>query len=58
MFLEKLDLDVVFFESAMSLQKFPHMILECVPMPRETGDLAPVYFKVTEKIQCIFIPGY
>ncbi|XP_021916125.1 CWF19-like protein 2 isoform X2 [Zootermopsis nevadensis] len=45
MFMEKLDLDVVFFETAVYLQKFPHMILECVPMPRETGDLAPIYFK-------------
>lgn len=49
MFMEKLDLDVVFFETAVYLQKFPHMILECVPMPRETGDLAPIYFKVRNK---------
>jgi hypothetical protein len=57
MFLEKLDLDVVFFETAMYLQKFPHMILECIPMPRETGDLAPIYFKVRDKVQCIFRAG-
>ncbi|PSN37445.1 CWF19-like protein 2 [Blattella germanica] len=42
---QKLDQDVVFFESAMYLNKFPHMLIECVPMPRETGDLAPIYFK-------------
>jgi hypothetical protein len=49
MFREELDLDVVFFETAMRLQKFPHMMLECVPIPRETGDLAPVYFKVKKE---------
>lgn len=45
MFREELDLDVVFFETAMYLQKFPHMMMECVPIPWETGDLAPIYFK-------------
>lgn len=45
MFREKLDLDVVFFETAMYLRKFPHMVMECVPMPRESSDLAPIYFK-------------
>jgi hypothetical protein len=49
MFREELDLDVVFFETAMYLQKFPHMMMECVPIPRETGDLAPIYFKVREE---------
>jgi hypothetical protein len=49
MFREKLDLDVVFFETAMYLRKFPHMKMECVPIPRETGDLAPIYFKVREE---------
>jgi hypothetical protein len=49
MFREELDLDVVFFETAMHLQKFPHMMIECVPIPRETGDLAPIYFKVREE---------
>ncbi|CAG7831460.1 unnamed protein product [Allacma fusca] len=37
--------DVVIFESAMFLKKHPHMYLECVPMPKETGELAPIYFK-------------
>jgi hypothetical protein len=46
MFREELDLDVIFFETAMYLRKFPHMVMECVPVPRETGDLAPIYFKV------------
>lgn len=39
------DEDVVFFETAMNLNRFPHMYIECVPLPREEGDLAPIYFK-------------
>lgn len=39
------DEDCVLFESAMYLNKFPHMVLHCVPLPRETGDMAPIYFK-------------
>lgn len=42
---ESMDLDVMFMETSMGLKHFPHMHLECVPMPRETGDLAPIYFK-------------
>ncbi|PNF29390.1 CWF19-like protein 2 [Cryptotermes secundus] len=45
MFREQLNLDVVFFETAMYLQKFPHMMMECVTLPQETGHLAPIYFK-------------
>lgn len=39
------DDDIVFFETAMYLNRFPHMSLQCVPLPREQGDLAPIYFK-------------
>lgn len=39
------DEDVIFFETAMYLNKFPHMSIHCVPLPREEGDLAPIYFK-------------
>ncbi|KAJ1522720.1 hypothetical protein ONE63_001880 [Megalurothrips usitatus] len=39
------DEDCVLFESAMYLNKFPHMVLQCVPLPREVGDMAPIYFK-------------
>ncbi|XP_015110243.1 CWF19-like protein 2 [Diachasma alloeum] len=35
----------VFFEVAMGLHRFPHMQLECVPMPEEVGSMAPMYFK-------------
>jgi len=39
------DEDVVFFESAMRLQNMPHMAWNCVPVPIEIGDTAPIYFK-------------
>jgi len=39
------DQDVVIFETATFLKRHPHMYLECVPMPKETGELAPIYFK-------------
>lgn len=35
----------IFFECAISLHKFPHMYIECVPLPKEEGDVAPIYFK-------------
>ncbi len=37
--------DVVFTESYMSANKRTHAYLECIPLPREQGDLAPMYFK-------------
>lgn len=39
------DEDVIFFETAVHLNRFPHMSVTCVPLPREQGDLAPIYFK-------------
>ncbi|KAF4527529.1 hypothetical protein B566_EDAN015629 [Ephemera danica] len=37
--------DVVFFETARNLRNFPHMVMECVPLDQESGNLAPIYFK-------------
>lgn len=37
--------DVVFYETASRLHKYPHMIINCVPLPRDVGDTAPMYFK-------------
>lgn len=48
--------DVIFFENARSLNKFPHMALHCVPLDKEQGDLAPIYFKVNFTSD-IFITG-
>lgn len=39
------DKDVIFFETAKNLDKYPHMYIECVPVDKEEGDLAPIYFK-------------
>lgn len=50
--------DVLFFESARQLNQFPHMVLNCVPVPKETGDMAPIYFKVRYHLTISFIiPG-
>lgn len=40
-----LEKDVIFFETAKNLHKYPHMFIECVPVEREVGDTAPIYFK-------------
>lgn len=40
------DQDMVIFETAVFIKRHPHMFLECIPMPKETGELAPIYFKV------------
>jgi diadenosine tetraphosphate (Ap4A) HIT family hydrolase len=37
--------DVVFFETAKNLDRYPHMYIECVPVDKEEGDMAPIYFK-------------
>ncbi|XP_056634683.1 CWF19-like protein 2 homolog [Diorhabda sublineata] len=37
--------DLIFFECAMNLHRFPHMVIECIPLPKEEGDMAPIYFK-------------
>lgn len=40
------DLDCVFMELHINPRQRRHMVLECVPLPRELGDMAPIYFKV------------
>ncbi|CAH2234044.1 CWF19-like protein 2 homolog [Pararge aegeria] len=37
--------DVVFYETATKLHRFPHMVINCVPLPRDVGDMASIYFK-------------
>lgn len=44
MFLSK-NKDIIFFETAKNLDKHPHMLIECVPLNKEDGDMAPIYFK-------------
>ncbi|XP_076002698.1 CWF19-like protein 2 isoform X2 [Genypterus blacodes] len=42
---ESQELDCVFMETCMNLRRKQHMVLECIPLPRELGDMAPIYFK-------------
>ncbi|XP_037123869.1 CWF19-like protein 2 [Syngnathus acus] len=42
---ESQELDCVFMETHMNLRRRPHMVLECIPLPRDLGDMAPIYFK-------------
>eukprot|EP00794_Sanderia_malayensis_P018404 gene18404-20259_t len=44
MFKEK-DEDVIFLETFKSAKKQHHMFIECIPVPKEIGDMAPIYFK-------------
>ncbi|XP_059161086.1 CWF19-like protein 2 [Physella acuta] len=37
--------DVVVMETVMHLKHFPHTAFECIPLDKELGDLAPIYFK-------------
>ncbi|XP_069747349.1 CWF19-like protein 2 isoform X2 [Narcine bancroftii] len=43
--LEDKGLDCVFFETSMRLKKRLHMVYECIPLPQDLGDVAPIYFK-------------
>ena len=42
---EEDDRDCVFFEIATGLKRHPHMVLECVPIPKENGEFLPMYFQ-------------
>ncbi|KAK2563412.1 CWF19-like protein 2 [Acropora cervicornis] len=41
----EMEQDVVFLETCKQLKKQRHMIIECVPLPKEVGDMSPIYFK-------------
>ncbi|XP_041851108.1 CWF19-like protein 2 isoform X2 [Melanotaenia boesemani] len=42
---ESQELDCVFMETCMNPRRRQHMVLECIPLPKELGDMAPIYFK-------------
>ncbi|XP_038055483.1 CWF19-like protein 2 [Patiria miniata] len=42
---EDQDRDAIFLETCMNPQGHRHMAIECVPLPKEIGDMAPIYFK-------------
>ena len=39
------DMDVIFSECYTSSNKMSHMYIDCIPIPKEEGSLAPMYFK-------------
>lgn len=43
---EDMGKDTVFMETAVAFRHHPHTYLECIPVPKEIGDMAPMYFKV------------
>ena len=45
MFAEQ-DRDVVFLESVQGLSRHPHSAIHCVPLKRDDGAMAPMFFKV------------
>jgi len=47
--------DCVFMETCMNMKRYPHMVIECIPLPKETGEMAPIYFKVTVCVSYIVI---
>lgn len=53
---EASEADAIFSESALRLKRFPHMVLECIPLPLSAGETAPIYFKVCESLSfiCLF----
>lgn len=44
------DLYLICFEVYKRRCKFSHMQLECIPLPKEIGELAPIYFKVNKSL--------
>ena len=38
-------LDVVFMETLVNAKHKSHTVIECIPLPQEVGELAPMYFK-------------
>ncbi|KAM9221651.1 CWF19-like protein 2 isoform 2-T2 [Dugong dugon] len=42
---EDKELDCIFLETNVNMKKQYHMVYECIPLPKEVGDMAPIYFK-------------
>ncbi|KAM4796109.1 CWF19-like protein 2 [Rhinophrynus dorsalis] len=42
---ESRGLDCVFLESNINTKNRFHLVYECIPLPKEVGDMAPIYFK-------------
>ncbi|CAL1276610.1 unnamed protein product [Larinioides sclopetarius] len=44
-FFKKQEKSVLCLETSMFFRHHPHALLECIPVPEEEGDMAPLYFK-------------
>ncbi|GIY35382.1 CWF19-like protein 2 [Caerostris extrusa] len=44
-FFMKQEKSLLCVETSMSFRRYPHAVLECIPVPIEDGDMAPLYFK-------------
>lgn len=42
---EEMGKDILFMEMNRNLRRKHHMMIECVPVDKEIGDMAPIYFK-------------
>lgn len=42
---EEMEKDTIFMETAISFRYHPHTVIECIPVPVDIGNLAPMYFK-------------
>ncbi|KAH7969295.1 hypothetical protein HPB52_016584 [Rhipicephalus sanguineus] len=42
---EEMGKDTVFMETAVAFHHHPHAVIECIPVPMDIGNLAPMYFK-------------
>lgn len=42
---EENDEDVIFLETCKNLKSYPHLVIECIPVPREIGEVAPICFQ-------------
>lgn len=37
--------DVIFFETVTHLHRHPHLVINCIPLPRDACDSIAIYFK-------------
>jgi hypothetical protein len=52
---DKQEKDVVFLETVMRLaQQRCHCLIECIPLPREIAEEAPLYFKQVSSLFELF----
>ena len=50
------DKDCIFVETVKNAKHRRHMAVECIPVPMEIGETAPIYFKV--KLLSVVRAGY